>query len=72
LQGFRVSDRIRTGDRLDHNQAADLDPRPASPVVWEGFRFRSKVERRMAMALNRAGVMFFPNCKGGLGGPTTE
>lgn len=31
--------------------------------LWEGLRFRSVTETRIAAALDRAGVMFFPLCK---------
>lgn len=30
--------------------------------VWKGLRFRSKTEIRIAEALDRAGVLYFPNC----------
>ena len=30
---------------------------------WNGFYFRSKTEIKIAKALDRAGVLFYPNCK---------
>lgn len=35
--------------------------------TWQGLRFRSKSEVRIAEALENANVMFFPNCKARLG-----
>lgn len=39
----------------------------AATQTWEGLRFRSQSEVRIAEALDRHGVMFFPNCKARLG-----
>lgn len=36
-------------------------------LVWEHLRFRSKTEVRIAQALDRLGVLYFPNCRGRLG-----
>jgi hypothetical protein len=38
-----------------------------APYTWQGMRFRSKVERRVARALERANAAFFPNPRGRLG-----
>jgi hypothetical protein len=38
-----------------------------APYRWRGMRFRSKTERRIAAALERANVAFFPNSRGRLG-----
>ena len=38
-----------------------------SPLTWKNLRFRSASERRIAEALDRAGVLFFPNCTARLG-----
>jgi hypothetical protein len=46
-----------------HNQGVS-DP-PAR--VWQNLRFRSASEVRIAQALDRAGVLFLPNCKARLG-----
>jgi len=35
--------------------------------VWSNLRFRSRSEVQMARALDRAGVLFLPNCMGRLG-----
>jgi hypothetical protein len=40
-----------------HSQA----PATAAVRMWEHLRFRSESERRIAQALGRAGVLFFPN-----------
>ena len=42
-----------------HNQAATGTTRV---ITWDNLRFRSQTEIRIAQALERAGVMFFPNC----------
>lgn len=46
-----------------HNQAV----RATEVFGWETLRFRSITEIRIAEALDRAGVLFFPNCKVRLG-----
>lgn len=38
------------------NQASNAD----SKHLWQGFKFRSATEMRIAAALDRAGVLFFP------------
>lgn len=43
-----------------HNQAADH----SVAKTWRNLRFRSEAEVRIAQALDEAGVLFFPNCKG--------
>ncbi len=48
-----------------HNQAADAD----RATTWQGLRFRSVTETRIAAALDRAGVLFLPLCKARLNGP---
>lgn len=47
-----------------HNQAANAE---AKIQVWEGLRFRSQSEVKIAQALERAEVLFFPNCRSRLG-----
>ena len=42
-----------------HNQAATA----SIPITWNNLHFRSKSELRIAEALDRAGVLFFPNCR---------
>ncbi len=44
------------------NQALDGD----SLRIWENLRFRSECEVKIAQALDKVGVLFFPNCKGRL------
>lgn len=36
-------------------------------IVWNGLRYRSESERRIAAALDREGVLFLPNCRARLG-----
>lgn len=38
-------------------------------LIWQNLRFRSETERRIAAALEEAGVMFLPNCMARLGPP---
>ena len=38
-----------------------------APITWNNLNFRSVSERRIAEALDRAGVLFFPNCVARLG-----
>jgi hypothetical protein len=47
-----------------HNQAVGLE----RGRLWSGLRFRSQSEVRIAQALDRAGVMFFPNSKARVNG----
>jgi len=46
-----------------HNQAAQGRPNR----TWRNLFFRSQSEIRIAEALDRLGVLFFPNCRGRLG-----
>lgn len=38
-----------------------------APYEWNDLRFRSKSEIKIAQALDKTGVLFFPNCKARLG-----
>lgn len=40
-----------------------------APRTWSGMRFRSESELRLAQALDRAGVLFFPDALARLGPP---
>ncbi len=51
-----------------HNQAAQ----GRALRVWNSLFFRSQSEIRIAEALDRAQVLFFPNCRGRLGVGTRE
>jgi hypothetical protein len=51
-----------------HNQAAQ----GRALRVWNNLYFRSQSEIRIAEALDRAGVLFFPNCRGRLGSPVAR
>jgi hypothetical protein len=51
-----------------HNQAVGA----MSARVWNNLRFRSESEVRVAQALDRAGVLFLPNCKARLGSSTSR
>jgi hypothetical protein len=46
-----------------HNQAAQ----GRNLLTWKNLNFRSQSEIRIAEALDRAGVLFFPNCRCRLG-----
>jgi len=43
-----------------------------SARVWNNLRFRSASEVQIAQALDRAGVLFLPNCKARLGLPESR
>lgn len=49
--------------RAVSNQA----PSPEALRMWRNLRFRSESEVRTAQALDRAGVLFLPNCRARLG-----
>jgi len=51
-----------------HNQAAQGN----ALIVWKNLYFRSKSEVRIAEALERAKILFFPNCRGRLGSEKRE
>jgi len=54
-----------------HNQAVQFSPE--QPVhIWKNLRFRSQTEVRVAETLDRAGVLFLPNCRARLGFQTRE
>src|SRR5262249_11934588 len=46
-----------------HNQAVEAE----RVLTWNNHRFRSQAEVRLANALEKAKVLFFPNCKARLG-----
>jgi hypothetical protein len=50
---------------LVHNQAATAE----KFRLWHNLRFRSQSEIRIAEALDKTGVIFFPNCMARLSGP---
>jgi hypothetical protein len=47
-----------------HNQAVSA----RQSIIWQGLRFCSETERRVARALDAAGVLFLPNCMARLNG----
>jgi hypothetical protein len=54
-----------------HNQGVQFSE--DQPVhIWKNLRFRSQTEIRIAEALDRAGVLFLPNCRARLGFKTRE
>jgi hypothetical protein len=62
LRGFSVEQTGPWPDELaESNQAVRHDQRPGA-FEWEGFRFHSKTEVKIAEAFERAGVVFLPNC----------
>lgn len=48
---------------LASNQGADL----GAARVWNNLRFRSESEIKIAQALDKAGVLYLPNCRARLG-----
>ena len=52
--------------RQINNQAPAYGNAPPS-ITWNNLKFRSVSERRIAEALDAAGVLFFPNCVARLG-----
>jgi very-short-patch-repair endonuclease len=57
---------IRQGNDV-HNQGMGTEPQNLR--TWHNLRFRSESEVRIAQALERAGVLFLPNCKARLNTP---
>lgn len=45
-----------------NNQGASHGGVPEAPLVWQGLRFRSQSEIRVAQAFDAAGVLYLPNC----------
>src|SRR5260221_13242884 len=43
-----------------HNQGITINNR--AMMIWQNLRFRSESEKKIAEALDRAGVLFLPNC----------
>jgi hypothetical protein len=60
---WREQSRKQARDETGMNQA----PFVPNPVIWNNLRFHSATEARVARALERTGVMFFPNCLGRVG-----
>ena len=50
-----------------HNQGLEINNRVS--IIWRNLRFRSESEKRIAEALERAGVLFLPNCLARLNTP---
>jgi hypothetical protein len=50
-----------------HNQSIEINNRVS--IIWRNLRFRSESEKRIAEALERAGVLFLPNCLARLNTP---
>jgi hypothetical protein len=81
--------RARPNTNLPHNWREELEQavrsrgvnnqgiifNPASAIMWQGLRFRSQSEVKIAQEFERRNVLFFPNCKGYLmkdDGPGSE
>jgi hypothetical protein len=62
-QAFASQKEESKGIQNVSNQAAGAN----HVIVWRNLSFRSESERRIAEALDKAGVLFFPNCKARLG-----
>lgn len=50
-----------------HNQGVTIQNR--ATMMWRNLRFRSESEKRIAQALDEAGVLFLPNCLARLNTP---
>lgn len=46
--------------KVVHNQGITI--KNQAIMIWQNLRFRSESEKRIAQALDRAGVLFLPNC----------
>ncbi len=56
---------VQGGQSVNNN-----NPYMKEPVRWEGMSFNSMPERKIAEALDRAGVMYLPNCLARVGTPS--
>jgi hypothetical protein len=54
------------GENVDNQGVGDFS---TAVVTWNGLRFRSESERRVAAALDTAGALYLPNCRARLGLP---
>lgn len=52
---------------IEGEPSEGMPPPPPTGVEWQRMPFRSKTERRMAEALDRAGVAFMANARGRFG-----
>ncbi len=50
-----------------HNQGVDINNRVT--IMWKNLRFRSESEKKIAEALDKANVLFLPNCLARLNTP---
>ena len=57
----RLAERTRRG-RQPGRQQPGRRSGPKRVITWNNLRFRSQSEARIAVALDRAGLRFFPNC----------
>ncbi len=48
-------------------RVSNQGPNHEAPRTWQNLKFRSQSEVRIAQALDRAGVLFLPNCRAQLG-----
>jgi hypothetical protein len=64
-EGWRTDILRELDGQGGHNQG--LAPADEEIITWCNLRFRSRSEMKIAEAFDRAGVMFFPNCRGRLG-----
>ncbi len=46
--------------KVVHNQGLTINNQ--ATMIWQNLRFRSESEKRITQALDRAGVLFIPNC----------
>lgn len=64
-EGWRTEILRELDGHAGHNQGVALPDQEI--LTWRGLRFRSLSEMMIAKALDRAGALFFPNCRARLG-----
>src|SRR5690606_15013611 len=61
--------RIRLLAESETQEVTNQNPYSKEPLIWNGMRFSSKPEVEIAKALDRAGVLYLPNCLARVGEP---
>lgn len=59
--------KLATGEKVS-NQGLSYNKRSPT-IVWERLNFRSQAEKKIAQVLDKAGVLYLPNCTARLGKP---
>jgi hypothetical protein len=55
---------------VEADVALNQNPYQQAAIVWKGIRFNSEPEVEIAKALERAGIMYMPNCLVRAGNPS--